>query len=156
MHHYACNFDYIFLMTNNWHKDTRDRLSFIGGANGENMNWNSFPWRFGLETWREELNENNETNIRTQIKRHKMPQLHLFFVLFFALWHRVCAYSMFLLCLLLTAGVLDIICKLMKRLKSGFSRIMFPIYRKRFKTWGHVELKKSCLRFCLLKCWFYK
>lgn len=27
-----------FLMTNNWHKDTRDRLSFIGGANGENMN----------------------------------------------------------------------------------------------------------------------
>lgn len=83
MHHYACNFDYIFLMTNNWHKDTRDRLSFIGGANGENMNWNSFPWRFGLETWREELNENNETNIHTQIKRHKMPQLHLFFVLFF-------------------------------------------------------------------------
>lgn len=74
-----------FLMTNNWHKDTRDRLSFIGGANGENMNWNSIPWCFGLETWSEELNENNEINIHTQIKRHEMPQLHLFFVLFFLL-----------------------------------------------------------------------
>lgn len=136
MHHYACNFDYIFFNDKQLAQRYAWSIVVYWRCEWGNMNWNSIPWCFGLETRSEELNENNEINMHTQIKRHEMPQLHLFFVLFFCcVVSSLCLFdSLFLLCLLLTAGVLDIICKLMKRLKSGFSRIMFPIYRKRFKT----------------------